>query len=134
MPQPSLPEPGPQARDVRRLQPDPLIDRPTFVARYRARCFDPAFEVAEAEIARLVDIAWQGYIEGRKTPRTVKAGPEFADPDYDLAVEWKATATPCSRRRRVSATRAHRAVSCWCVLRRAASTPVRASRPRPGAC
>jgi multimeric flavodoxin WrbA len=110
MPQPPpLPEPGPQARDVRRLQPDPLIDRPTFVARYRARCFDPAFDVAESEIDRLVDIAWQGYIEGRKTPRTTKAGPEFADPDYDLAVEWKANRdavlTAQARQRDASAPR-----------------------------
>jgi multimeric flavodoxin WrbA len=36
-------------------------------------------------------IAWEAYSEGRKAPITQKAGPEFADPDYDLSVEWRET-------------------------------------------
>ena len=39
---------------------------------------------------RLEAIAWDAYQAGRKAPVTQKAGPEFADPDYDLSVEWKA--------------------------------------------
>jgi hypothetical protein len=30
------------------------------------------------------------YEHGRKAPRTRKAGSEFADPDYDLSVDWLA--------------------------------------------
>src|ERR1039458_4599877 len=37
------------------------------------------------------EIAWQAYIEGRKATFTQKAGPGYADPDYDLSVEWIAT-------------------------------------------
>jgi multimeric flavodoxin WrbA len=33
-------------------------------------------------------VAWDAYEHSRKSPRTRKAGPEFADPDYDLAVDW----------------------------------------------
>ena len=40
------------------------------------------------EVDRLVEVAWQGYDKGRKAPRTQKAGPGYADPDYDLSVEW----------------------------------------------
>jgi multimeric flavodoxin WrbA len=42
-------------------------------------------------LARVEQIAWDAYIAGRKAPSTQKAGPEFADPDYDLSVEWLAT-------------------------------------------
>jgi hypothetical protein len=34
-------------------------------------------------------VAWQAYVNSHKSPVTVKAGPGFADPDYDLSVEWK---------------------------------------------
>jgi multimeric flavodoxin WrbA len=37
------------------------------------------------------EIAWQAYEEGRKAPVTRKAGPGFADPEYELSVEWLAT-------------------------------------------
>ena len=41
-----------------------------------------------AELERACDIAWDAYQDKRKAPRTRKAGVEFADPDYDLSVEW----------------------------------------------
>lgn len=52
---------------------------------------DPAFKVEGDALARLEDIAWDAYKEGRKSPVTRKAGSAFADPDYDLSVEWLAT-------------------------------------------
>jgi hypothetical protein len=48
----------------------------------------PAFEPLEKEIRALSAAAWDGYINSRKSPRTQKAGPGFADPDYDLAIDW----------------------------------------------
>jgi hypothetical protein len=36
----------------------------------------------------LAEIAWEAYDDHRKTPRSRKAGPEFADPEYELAIEW----------------------------------------------
>ena len=52
---------------------------------------DPAFQVEAVALDRLETIAWEAYEEGRKAPVTRKAGPEFADPDYDMSVEWYET-------------------------------------------
>ena len=41
-----------------------------------------------AELERACDIAWDAYQDKRKAPGTRKAGAEFADPGYDLTVEW----------------------------------------------
>ena len=49
---------------------------------------DPAFRAEDVAISRVEEIAWQAYEEGRKAPVTRKAGPGYADPDYDLSVEW----------------------------------------------
>jgi multimeric flavodoxin WrbA len=38
----------------------------------------------------LLDIAWTDYRQSRKSPVTRKAGEGFADPAYDLSVEWLA--------------------------------------------
>ena len=52
---------------------------------------DPAFKAESEALARLEDIAWDAYKEGRKAPVTRKAGKAFADPDYDMSVEWLET-------------------------------------------
>jgi multimeric flavodoxin WrbA len=44
----------------------------------------------QAELEKVATAAWCGYSEYRKSPHTRKAGPEFADPDYDLSVDWLA--------------------------------------------
>ena len=49
---------------------------------------DPAFRAEDEAISRVEAIAWQAYEEGRKAPVTRKAGPGYADQDYDLSVEW----------------------------------------------
>ena len=75
-----------------RLGQDPsALARAEFSERYRVSFFDPAFRVKLDAIARLEDIAWQAYTEGRKAPVTEKAGSGFADPDYDISTEWLAT-------------------------------------------
>lgn len=53
--------------------------------------FDPAYQAESAALARLEEIAWDAYREGRKAPVTHKAGAGFADPDYELSVEWRET-------------------------------------------
>jgi multimeric flavodoxin WrbA len=70
--------------------PDPKLDGRAFRARFRERFADPAFEAERDAIERLAGIAWEAYDAGRKAPRTRKAGPGFADPDYDLSVDWLA--------------------------------------------
>ena len=74
--------------EVRKGQWGGLHTREEFRERFRASFFDPAFRPEDEAIARLEEIAWQGYTKGRKAPVTRKAGAGFADPDYDLSVEW----------------------------------------------
>ena len=77
--------------DVRKGQaPDPL-EREEFGRRFRASFVDPAFRAEDVSIAKLEAIAWDAFHEGRKAPITIKAGPGYADPSYDLSVDWKET-------------------------------------------
>jgi len=73
---------------VRTGQGPEKIDKAAFAHRFKARFHDPAFDAQSASIDALLDIAWDAYQGSRKSPRTRKAGAEFADPDYDLAIEW----------------------------------------------
>jgi multimeric flavodoxin WrbA len=76
--------------DVRKGMPDVELSRQEFERRYRSRFVDPAFKPLQREIDAITAAAWDGYIEGRKSPLTRKAGAGFADPDYDVAVDWLA--------------------------------------------
>lgn len=64
------------------------LDRVTFGQRFRQSFADPHFDQAKAQIALLEDIAWQNYQDGRKAPLTRTAGAGYADPDYEIAIEW----------------------------------------------
>ena len=77
--------------EIRKGQAPAQLGRAEFAVRFRESCFDPAFRSEDESIARLEEIAWQIYSVGRKSPITVKAGPGYADPDYDLSAEWVAT-------------------------------------------
>ena len=79
---------APKAPEVRKGQGPAMLDRAAFGQRFRARYFDPAFAPAEGDVARLEALAWDGYAQSRKSPRQRKAGPEFADPEYELSVQW----------------------------------------------
>src|SRR4051812_21877537 len=68
--------------------PDVALTREQFARRMRERFYDPAFDPLSADIDRVIEVAWDGYNQGRKAPRTRKAGPGYADPDYDLSIEW----------------------------------------------
>jgi multimeric flavodoxin WrbA len=74
--------------DIRKGMPDPTLSRADFEARFKSRFRDPEFDSLQGEIQRVLDVAWDAYREKRKAPVTRKAGPEFADPDYDLSVDW----------------------------------------------
>ena len=60
--------------------------------------YDPAFEPLQAKSTRSPKSPGTAYDEYRKSPRVTKAGPGFADPDYDLSVEWLATRANPGRR------------------------------------
>ena len=76
---------------IRKGQAPAPLDRAAFSQRFRTSFFDPAFRAEDASIERLEAIAWAAYQEGRKAPVTQKAGPSYADPDYELSSEWVAT-------------------------------------------
>lgn len=74
----------------RRGMPSPRLSEAEFKRRYRRHFLDPAFGAVEAEIDRIAAIAWDAYSNSRKSPVTRRAGPGFADPDYELSVDWLA--------------------------------------------
>ena len=74
--------------DVRKGQAPGKLDRAEFGVRFRNAFVDPAFRSEDDAIARLEAIAWDAYVHGRKAPQTRKAGPGYADPDYDLSIDW----------------------------------------------
>ena len=74
--------------DVRKGQGDVKLSRDEFERRLRERFVDPAFATASTEVDRVVEIAWKAYDDYRKSPRQRKAGPGFADPEFELPIEW----------------------------------------------
>ena len=76
---------------IRKGQAPAPVARVEFHQRFMQDFFDPAYQAEQAALARLEAIAWDAYQQGRKAPVTAKAGPGFADPDYDLSVQWRAT-------------------------------------------
>lgn len=75
---------------VRKGQAPGQLDRAEFGRRFRQSFFDPEFRTEDDAIGRLEAIAWKAYDGERKAPVTRKAGPAFADPEYELSVEWLA--------------------------------------------
>ena len=73
---------------IRKGMPGVELSREQFAARMRERFRDPAFAPLAKEIDCIVAVAWDAYSDSRKAPRTQKAGPGYADPDYDLSVDW----------------------------------------------
>ena len=78
-----MPTPAP-----RKGMPSPRLTRAEFRERFMARYPDPAFAPLQAELDAICAAAWDAYSHHRKSPLTRKAGEGFADPAYDLAVDW----------------------------------------------
>lgn len=97
---------SPPIPEVRKGQGEWPLPRAEFERRFRERFYDPAFAQHSEAIERLLEIAWQDYFEYHKSPRTQKAGTEFADPEHELAVEWLA-----ARQRIKEAEARHRAAA-----------------------
>ena len=73
---------------VRKLEPYVLLTKEQFRERFFARFYDPAFDAVRAELDKVCDVAWDGYVNYRKAPRTRAAGPGYADPTYELSLQW----------------------------------------------
>src|ERR1044072_7298533 len=76
--------------DVRKGMPARKLTREVFERRFQSAFVDPAFSPLRRELTALTDAAWDAYADSRKAPLTRKAGAGFADPDYDLSVDWLA--------------------------------------------
>lgn len=74
--------------EPRKGMPSPQLTEAEFRKRYLSAFADPAFGPLSAELEKIVAVAWDGYSNHRKAPRTEKAGQGYADPDYDLSVDW----------------------------------------------
>ena len=79
------------AIQVRTGQGDVKLTREEFERRLRQRFYDPAFENVDRQISEIIEVAWEGYDEYRKSPRKRTAGPGFADPGFELPIEWLET-------------------------------------------
>src|SRR5262249_58059439 len=74
----------------RKGMPSPRLNEAEFRQRFLGQFQDPAFESVASELDKIAGVAWDAYEHSRKAPRTRKAGNEFADPNYDLSVDWLA--------------------------------------------
>ena len=70
--------------------PSPRLSAAEFRGRFLSQFQDPAFAPLAAELDEIAAAAWDAYEHHRKAPHTRKAGGEFADPNYDLSVDWLA--------------------------------------------
>lgn len=77
--------------EIRKGQAPAPLSREEFGVRYQTSFRDPAFASEKPAIERIEQIAWLAYVDGRKSPVTRKAGAGYADPDYDISVDWIAT-------------------------------------------
>ena len=64
------------------------LTKEQFRERFHARFYDPAFDAVRGELEKVFEVAWDGYIVYRKSPRKRVAGPGFADPAMGLPAEW----------------------------------------------
>ena len=78
----------PAVIEIRKGQAPAPLARDVFGVRFRASFADPAFRTEDSSIARLEEVAWAAYVEGRKAPLTQMAGKGYADPQYQLSVDW----------------------------------------------
>ncbi|MEO7548071.1 MAG: NADPH-dependent FMN reductase, partial [Ramlibacter sp.] len=76
---------------IRKGQAPAPNTRTKFHERFMQSFYDPAFAPEGEAIARLEQVAWEAYQEGRKAPRARPAGAGYADATYELSDEWRET-------------------------------------------
>ena len=64
------------------------LTKEEFEKRFYSRFQDPAFGGVKDELKKVFEIAWDGYIQYRKSPQTREAGPGFSDPNAQLDLNW----------------------------------------------
>jgi multimeric flavodoxin WrbA len=76
---------------VRRQTEWAPLSKEQFRERFYARFYDPAFEAVRPELEKVLEKAWEGYSAYRKSPRRRPAGEGYADPSFELPLEWLET-------------------------------------------
>jgi hypothetical protein len=79
---------NPKSAQPRKGMPSPRLGKHEFKRRFLDQFQDPAFSSLQAALSKMAAAAWDGYSHSRKSPRTLRAGEGYADPDYRLAVDW----------------------------------------------
>jgi len=94
----------------RKGMPSPRLNEGEFRRRFLAQFQDPAFAELSRELDQVAAAAWDAYAHSRKAPRTHKAGLEYADPDYELSVDWLAARAAIAGAQRRHAERSKPAI------------------------
>jgi hypothetical protein len=76
--------------NVRKGMPSVQLDKQEFKKRFLTKFYDPLYEPLTRELDKIIDAAWTSYNDYHKSPRTRKAGAGFADPNYEISIEWLA--------------------------------------------
>ncbi len=74
--------------DIRTGQIDVTLSKSEFMAKFFTQFYDPAFKKVRAEIDKVMEVAWDGYINYRREPILKKAGSKFHKPNFMLSSEW----------------------------------------------
>jgi multimeric flavodoxin WrbA len=74
--------------EPRKGTPSPRLDEAEFKRRFLSQFPDRAFDPFAPELDKVACAAWDAYSHQRKSPDTQKAGPGYANPDYELSVDW----------------------------------------------
>lgn len=73
---------------VRKGSPYVALTEAEFDRRFDEHFVDPKFDSVREELERVRSVAHGNYTDYRKAPHKQKAGSEYADPEYDLSVDW----------------------------------------------
>jgi multimeric flavodoxin WrbA len=76
--------------DIRKGMPERTLSRAQFRDRFLSQFIDRAFDGVRSQLDAIAHAAWDAYENSRKAPLTTKAGPAFADPEYDISNDWLA--------------------------------------------
>jgi multimeric flavodoxin WrbA len=119
-----------KAPEPRKGMPSPRLEEVEFKQRFRAQFQDHAFDSLRDELDAITHAAWDAYAHSRKSPHTRKAGPEFSDPQYELAVDWIAAheAVQSAQRQYHDATRPARVLLINCSSRSEHTCPSEMSK------
>ena len=66
-----------------------MLSREEFRQRFLNSFGHPDFQQEQQALDKVEQVAWNTYSNSKKPARTQKAGPGFADPEYELSVEWR---------------------------------------------